>query len=362
MKIAIESFWLNTKELTGVGYYILNTLREINIIEPNNTYYLLYTGEKWIGPNVGENFIPVCYGKGKVTIDILFNLHKVIKRLSPDLYHAPFPTRVPPQKLPCPIVTTVHDLLTLHVEGVKKKFLFNFTTRWAWENSDHFLCNSNYTANEIKKYKYIPEEKITVTYLATAHEIKKWNPPGTHILFVGSLTHRKNPLFLIDVYYRLCKILHDLPPLIFVGEDRENNGEKILRLAGQCPSNGKISWIKYINQEELADLYSNAALFILPSKLEGFGMPVIEAMSAGIPVVCSDIDVFREIAPTGTLRINGWDVNTWADAIKNLLDDSDLKHRLSEEALNESANFTWSKCAKLTWSVYNNIATTSRKE
>jgi glycosyltransferase involved in cell wall biosynthesis len=357
MKIAIESFWLNTKELTGVGYYIFNTLKEINRIAPDNTYYLLYTGEKWVGPDLGNNFIPVCYGKGKVTIAIWFNLHKIIKKLAPDMYHAPFPTRVPPQKLPCLVVTTVHDLLALHIKGFSKKLLFNLTTHWAWKNSDHFLCNSNYTANEIVKYKNIPGEKITVTYLAPAHEIGRWNPPGKHLLFVGSLTSRKNPLFLVDVYYSLCKILHDPPPLIFIGEDRENNGQKILRAAAKCPSNGKFSWFKYIKQKELSVLFSDAAAVILPSKLEGFGMPVIEAMSGGVPVVCSDIDIFKEIAPVGALKVNGWDVDTWADSIKNLLDNNSLKYKLSEEAVAQSSNFTWENCAKQTFKTYRNVVT-----
>lgn len=355
MKIAIEAFWLNTKELTGVGYYIFNMLGEVDCIDPNNTFYLLYTGKEWIGPNLGKNFIPVCYGKGKVTFAIWFGLYKVIKKLNPDIYHATFPTRVPPQKLPCPIITTVHDLLALHIEKFYKRLCFNITTCWAWKNSNHFLCNSQYTASEVKKYKNIPERKITVTHLAPSYEIKRWNPPGKHLLFVGSLTHRKNPLFLVDVYYKLCKILSEPLPLIFVGEDRENNGAKILKRAERCPINGKISWVKYLEQKELVALFSDAAALVLPSKLEGFGMPVIEAMSAGIPVICSDIDAFMEIAPVGALRINGWDVDVWANSIKNLLNDPNLKHKLSEEALNHSRNFTWTKCAQQTLEIYNRL-------
>ncbi len=352
MKIAIEAFWLNTKELTGVGYYILNVFLEIDKQNPGNTYYMLYTGERWIGPDLGSNFIPVCYGKGRATFAILFKLHKTIKQLKPDIYHAPFPTRVPPQKLPCPIVTTVHDLLALHIEGFWKRTLFNLTTYWAWKKTSRFLCNSKYTAKEIIKYKGVDDSKITVTYLAPAHRVLVWNPPGKHLLFVGSLTHRKNPVFLAKVYYELCKKTNkEVLPLIFVGEDRDQ-GQILKDYIVNCPVNGQIKWLSYISTEELSLLYQEAALMILPSKIEGFGMPVIEAMSAGLPVVCSDILVFRELVDNCSEIISGWFVAEWAQRIKSLIENHVYLELLSSRGIMRASGFTWEVCAKLTYDTY----------
>jgi len=358
MRIAIECFWLNTKEITGVGYYILNILREINELVSSNTFYLLYTGEKWIGPNLGDNFIPVCYGKGKVTLAVWFELHKVIKKLKPDLYHATFPTRVPPQKLPCPVVTTIHDLLPLHISKLFKKIEFNITTHWAWTKSAYFLCNSYYTANEIQKFKNISQDKITVTYLAPAHKIKEWNPPGKHLLFVGSLTSRKNPIFLVKVYKELCLISHNPPPLIFVGYDFGGLKTDFLKEINECPKNGKIEWLEYVKTEKLTDLYSNSILYILPSRLEGFGMPVIEAISAGVPVVCSDIDVFKEITDSSSVLINGWNEKEWAKTVYELLKDEIKLKAISEKGKVRSGDFNWKSCAEKTLEIYKQIIKT----
>ena len=354
MKIAVEAFWLNTTELTGVGYYIQETLKSINLQYPGHEFYLLYTGKKWVGPNLGDNFIPVCYGKGRATFAIWFKLHKVIKDLKPDLYHATFPTRVPPQKLPCPIVTTVHDLLALHIGSFKERLIFNITTRWAWKNSCHFLCNSGYTANELMKFKGIDKRKITTTRLAPAHKISDWQPPGKHILFVGSLASRKNPLFLLKVYYQLCAIMKDPPLLIFAGDYRPEADELIKEMKN-CPENGGVKWLKYVGQKKLSELYSNAALFVLPSLLEGFGMPVVEAMSAGVPVMCSDIEVFREITSGNAEVVQGWSVNKWANTMKHLLEDISASETLSKAEKKAAKRFNWKTCAEKTWEVYLNV-------
>lgn len=351
MRIAIETFWLNTKELTGVGYYILNILKEIENQNPGNTYYLLYTGARWIGPDLGKNFIPVCYGKGRATFAIFFSLHRFIKELNPDIYHAPFPSRVPPQKLSCPIITTIHDLLVLHIEGFWKRFVFNCTTRWAWKRSSHFLCNSQYTANEIMKFRKIPGSKISVTHLAPAHEIKKWNPPGKHLLFVGSLTHRKNPLLLISAYKKLCSILSAPPPLLIVGLNF-GLGKEFLEAIQSCHNNGVIKWLEYVDTKTLSELYADAAIYILPSKLEGFGMPVIEAMASGVPVMCSDIQIFHEIGGDSIEYVTGWTPDVWAEQIKEFLLDTEKRKRFSEHGRLKAKEYTWDKCAKETYSIF----------
>lgn len=351
MKIAVEAFWLNTKELTGVGYYILNVLKEINNQNSGNTYYLLYTGERWIGPDMGSNFVPVCYGKGRATFAIWFNLHKVIKKLKPDIYHATFPTRVPPQKLPCPTITTVCDLLALHIESFWNRLVFKLTTHWAWKNSNHFLCISNYTANEIVAYKNISLSKISVTYLAPAHKIQKWIPPGKHLLFVGSLTHRKNPLLLISAYKKLCSILSAPPPLLIVGFNF-GFGKEFLEAIQFCPDNGTIKWLEYVDTKTLSELYADAAIYILPSKLEGFGMPAIEAMASGVPVMCSDIQIFHEIGGDCIEYVTGWNPDVWAEQIKGFLLNTEKREQLSEKGRLKAKEYTWDKCAKETYSIF----------
>jgi glycosyltransferase involved in cell wall biosynthesis len=354
MKIAIEAFWLNTDKLTGVGYYQLNVIVEMLKLDSHVEFYLLYPGDKWVGPDLGNRCISVSYGIGKVTYLVNFKLHKVIKKLNPDIYHATFPTRVPPQKLRCPIVTTVHDLLGLHIENFYRKAIFNITTHCAWKKSDHFLCNSQYTADEIYNYKSIPKEKIAVTYLAPAFKVTDWNRHNKHILFVGSLTHRKNPIFLLDVYQELCKIMSKPPKLIYIGEDRGGCGEIINREACRI-SNGSVEWRGYVFEKELNKLYSDTAIFILPSKLEGFGMPVIEAMSSGIPVVCSDIEVFREIAEGAAEVISGWDIKEWAEKIKDILNEPNKLDALSIACKKRAEKFNWKTCGAETLKCYNKL-------
>lgn len=140
-------------------------------------------------------------------------------------------------------------------------------------------------------------------------------------------------------------------PLIFAGDYRPETAS-FGRMIKKCPANGRVEWLRYVDKKRLAELYSNAALLILPSSLEGFGMPIIEAMSAGVPVVCSEIKVFREITDGDAKIIPGWDINKWADEIKSLLENTSELEKLSSTGKARASSYTWNNCAEKTWQVY----------
>lgn len=341
MKIAIEASFANETKKTGLGVYthkLLSAMAEQ--ADSGDTFFLLHSQKEWSGPDYGKNFIPVSYAcTGSQFFSILFRLNNVLKKLNPDLFHI-FCNAGSPPDCPVPTVTTVHDLFFLHTKDLpfKTKLILKLLFRWTVRNSVHFISNSETTKRSLVDFG-LPAEKITTIYPG-ADSLKSvpvtTEKPEPYFLCVGALEQRKGQVMLVDAYQQAIQLNPDLPDLLLIGPDR-GDGAKIRRMIERCP---KVRYLDYVTDQELTRYYSNASALFFPSYQEGFGLPLIEAMSIGLPVVCSDIPVFREIADPCAVFVSP-DPYSFCNAF---LDFSSFRFPTGH-AQKKARSFTWERSA-----------------
>ncbi|MEI6055493.1 MAG: glycosyltransferase family 1 protein [Lentisphaerota bacterium] len=359
MLIAIEAT-LAQHTLTGMGQYVINLIKGLSEVAGDNyKFLLLHSNKEWSGPDFGENFIPVSYHFFRQSVAIRFRLNTILKKHNATIFHSTCTTGAPPHAS-VPIITTVHDIYPLiypekctKTQSLFFKLLFN----WALKSSAHFITVSNFTANELSMTAKIPANKITTTHLApcivngVANSVKKGS--GDYFLCVGALDPRKGQLDLIDGYKNAVHLNPDLPRLLFVGPDR-GYAKLLCERIDTVNLKNKIQWLPFVDDQTLKKLFSSAVAFVFPSTYEGFGIPLLEAMCYGVPILCSDIPVFREIGGAYPIYIQP-EASAWAHGLTDYCDgayDTHFSRVVPSETLNR---YSWRKCAEETLEVYKKV-------
>jgi alpha-1,3-rhamnosyl/mannosyltransferase len=168
--------------------------------------------------------------------------------------------------------------------------------------------------------------------------------PDGYVLFVGTLEPRKNVGTLLDAYARLLRSSRRLPRLLLAGRVTPDAGDWLRRI-GEPPLKGHVEHIGYVKHDDRERLYAGARALVLPSLDEGFGLPVLEAMSAGIPVIASNRGSLPEVVGTGGTVLPPDDVEAWAAAIERLATDAEWAESQAGAALERARAFTWSGTA-----------------
>jgi glycosyltransferase involved in cell wall biosynthesis len=261
-------------------------------------------------------------------------LPRLLRRLRPELSHF---QHALPLGLRGPSVVTIHDL---HFErdpsvmSLADRVTFKAVVPRAVRKADHVLAVSKRTKRDLVELYRVPAEKVTVT----PHGVDPAFAPGdgTHdgyLLFVGAVQARKDPLAALAAADAAGL------PLVVAGPEKEPQLARELGARGADVRG-------WVGKAELAELYRRAAAFVLPSRYEGFGMPALEAMASGTPVVLSDDEALREVA--GDAGIYG----DLADGVRTALAD---RERYARAGIERAALFTWEQTARLTADVYRRV-------
>jgi len=359
MKIVINTIPLFSP-LTGVGHYIYNLLIEFQRLRPDiqYTFYYGYFGKKL--KVYGEAAVfdrlrewakksPVVSPYARKLKDTLvqINLRKY------DLYFEPnfIPLNIRSKK----IVATVHDFsFHLHPEWHPRErteyFSRNFFKRI--EKADLIITGSRYIEREAFDLFNGKGLRIVTIYYgyddALFHpnkkaEEEKASPSGNYILFVGSIEPRKNLLGLLKAYLLLPEYVKKDFQLLLIGYKGWGNQEIVERMD---QLKGRVHYLGYLNNEELAALYRGASCLVFPSFYEGFGLPPLEAMACGCPVIVSNIASLPEVCGDAAYYVNPYDVESIAEGMYKVLTDEDLRRSLIEKGLERAKLFSWEKCAK----------------
>lgn len=301
MRIALEATHAQRRMLTGFGHYVVNLIRALGRVAPENEYLLMHTAEEWSGPDFGPQFRPVSYLCDRSPLGILMNLNKTLKREKAELFHATCTTGVPPDP-PVPSIATIHDVYPIiypHEAFSPPTELYRALVKFSAENSKLFISNSDFTAEEFCSEYGIARDRIFTARLASAQpeRMLSWpvRPKDSYILCAGAIERRKGQLILLEAYRRVNERHPETLPLKFIGPDR-GDGSQLEKMIESYELKRKVEWLRYVSDRAISAYYRSAAFFAFPSTYEGYGIPLIEAMSAGIPTICSDIPVFREIA------------------------------------------------------------------
>ncbi len=280
-----------------------------------------------------------------------------------DVYHET--TSFPAAVKGLPVVHTVYDLSLLkHREKHPRErvMLFDFFFKRRLPYATHVLAISEFMRQELLEELRLPEDRVTAVPLASeavfyqrppeqvAQVLARAGWPSEYILFVGTLEPRKNLPLLIQALARAKTRI----PLILAGWQGWGGpdlGRELERLNLQ----ERVVCTGYVDEETLACLYSGAATFVYPSWYEGFGLPVLEAMACGCPVICSNTSSLPEVAGNAAIFIDPRDAEGLAHALDTVLDDSALRQSLAQRGLIKAAEFSWENTAIRTLEVFANV-------
>lgn len=251
-------------------------------------------------------------------------------------------------------VVTIHDLdFLLHPERADAEMRRDFPAlvRQHVHRADHVVVSSHYALGEVTSRLALSHDKVTVCSPgapAWAAEIARarrgtLGTSGTLILFVGTLEPRKNIGGLLDAYVRLRERRPDAPPLVLAGRAR-NAAERELERLKAPPLVGHVTALGYVSDDEKRRLYREACMLVLPSLEEGFGLPVLEAMAAGVPVVVSDRGSLPEVAGDAASPVDPADTDALTLEMERLLEPSEAE-AAAMRGLDRAALYSWDRCA-----------------
>jgi glycosyltransferase involved in cell wall biosynthesis len=282
------------------------------------------------------------------------------------LFHATEHLLLPLRRTPT--VLTVHDLIfrryPAHHKRLNRWFL-NATMPLFCRRAGHIIAVSEQSKRDVIEAYGIPPDKITVIYEAAdtrfcpqpaeivAAVRARYGLPDRYLLFVGTIEPRKNLGRVLAAFERLhAEGLTDA--LVIVGKRGWLYGDFFARL-GQSPAKLAVIFPGFIPDADLPAVYAGSQALAFPSEFEGFGLPVLEAMACGTPVVCSNTSSLPEVAGDAALLVDPLDVDALTDALRRVLSDPALATELRDRGLAQAARFSWARAAQETLAVYRRL-------
>jgi glycosyltransferase involved in cell wall biosynthesis len=315
------------------------------------------------------------------TLWMQLQLPRELKQLQPDLCH--FTNHVAPLWLPCPSILTIHDMTLWLYPGyhpLRRLVSMRPVIPHAARRADAIITVSHSAKADIVRILGIPPEKVHVIYEAPGREFRAldedsernsrtspeldavrrvYKLPEQFILHVGTLEPRKNLVRLLQAFAQLRRtqaVSHDL---VLVGQ-RGWKWEQIFAAVEKLDLAGVVHYLDYVPGSRLPALYNLADALVYPSLYEGFGLPVIEAMASGLPVVTTPNGALPEVAGEAAQMVDATDVESIADGIYQVLTDRPLHASLRARGLVRATRFSWSKTAEQTRQIYCQVATGER--
>lgn len=361
----------------GLANYFRQLVRHLAEVDAENQYTLLLHPHSAAlfrvdAPNIHTRVVPIPGRQAHYWEQFILPL--VLATLPLDLVHfVGFPAVLAQWK---PTVITLHDLSykTLpHLRGDwLSRFHWHFFGDRGARRANHIITISEHSQGDIQRFLGIPAERISVIYEAPAPSFRPVEPEsaraiardnygiaGRYILFVGTLQPTKNLARLIDAYALARQRAGIRPVLVIVGQKGWDFADLFARVSG-LGLEGQVIFTGYVPDDDLPALYSGAEVFVLPSLYEGFGLPVLEAMACGAPVITSTVTSLPEIAGDAALLVDPMDIEALAGALERVCTDAALRQHLRLAGLARAAQFSWQRCAEETLAVYRRVAAAHR--
>lgn len=364
MLIALNLLYLIPGVVGGTETYAVSLIRALAKEDTENDYVVFVNkGAKDIDVTPARNFRRVVCPFIALRRVVRYGWEQAVlpfqlRREQPDLLHSL--GYVAPLVASGPQVVTVPDLNYIGHQGRRTaagRRILRFFVEQAVKRADHVITISEFSRGEIIRNLHVAGDKVTVTHLAgrdapvvhtSTDGAGKY--PTPYIIAFSSLSAHKNIPSLVAAYLQIA----DAVPhsLVLVGHLPENP-EFRAQLEGV--GSERVVFTGYLPDDEVAELMQNASLFAFPSLYEGFGLPILDAQRAGVPVTCSAVASLPEVAGDGAYLFDPHSVDSIASALKKCLVDIDLRQSLSERGYRNAARFSWGKTARETLAVYSSV-------
>ena len=372
MKIWIDGYEANVGQRLGSSQVAFELLRNLEKIDYKNEYtILLPTPPLPDLPQERKGWQYKVLRPKKLWTRIALPLALYISQEKPDIFYSP--THYIPRFSPIKRIVTIFDLAYLHFPQMfDRKDLWQLKnwSKFSIQNAESIITISNSTKKDIIKHYGIGKDKIVVAYPGYNNEVfyhvnnqekikkikVKYGVLSEYIIFIGTIQPRKNINRLIEAFKKIENLT-----LVIVGKiSGQGRGgwmfDNILKKPEELGIKDKIIFTGFVPNEDLNLLLNGSSGFILPSLWEGFGIPVVDAMVTGTPVIVSNISSLPEVVGKAGLLINPESVDQIEQAIRTITTDKKLANRLSKEGIKQAQKFSWQKMAKIVLKVFASTA------
>jgi glycosyltransferase involved in cell wall biosynthesis len=375
LRIAIDAHSVGTG-LGGNETYATNLIEGLARIDSVNSYTLYVTRREALErfSNRWPNFSVRATLPHTPLIRIPLTLSTELRRNPVDVLHVQFTA---PPFSPCPVVVSIHDLSFEHVPQTFKwrsRKQLRITVRRSAQQAAQVIALSEHARSDIiATYSVNPGNVSVIPLAAPAHfgptrdevELQRvrqtYGIKGDYILSVGAIQPRKNLSRLVAAYSRLRRARPEgkLPQLVLVGKCAWLYHET-LRTIKELEISNSVILTGYVPEADLPALYSGALCFVYPSYFEGFGLPPLEAMKCGVPVIVGDKTSLPEVVGDAGVLVNPFDIDDIAAGIEKVITDSELRMQLRVKGLERAKLFNWQETARQTLAVYKRAAGAKR--
>lgn len=365
LRIGIDCHF-ESKIKQGTNTYVSELVNALSRIDLLNKYYLL--NADYQNSYYQNNFKKVKIKTNSTRTNIIYGFRRIAIDNQLDIIHTNY---LSPFWIPCKSIVTIHDILYLthkkhfpFIHALQLGLLTPLTIKFA----NRILTVSEYTKSQIIGEFGVEENKIGVTPEAASSEFKrlgdqteikaeikeKYNIENNYILYVGRLAPIKNLPRMLSAWTEYnSTYINEKISFVLVGDyDPVYPDKQIRKAISQVPDDFQVCILKGVPANDLVKLYNAAECFLIVSLGEGFGLPILEAMSCGTPVITSDITACPEVAGHAAIQVDPYNVKAIFDGLCNALSSEGLRAKLINEGLKRASLFSWDKCAQATLKNY----------
>jgi len=379
MKIAFDALPLVSERITGIGWCEAGQTTAIAELYPENEYIYNFFSQK--SDTQKSERIKQFLNTGIRTNTAYFSgyLYRLISNFIPlpyykffgdcDITH--FFNYIVPPGVKGKTVVTVHDMVYKafpETVRARTKYMLDTGLKKSMKRADLIVTDSEFSKSEI--VKYFPEYLDKIRVVPCGVDLNKFHPcsdndriervkrnleiDGDYFLYLGTIEPRKNLKRLIDAYAEFYRSNKNPPKLVLAGAKGwlyDDIFQKVINLKLE----GQVIFTKYVPSGDINALMCGAVAFVFPSIYEGFGMPPLEAMACGVPVLVSGEASLPEVTGNSAVIVNAYSTGSIAEGLEKIYHDKNLRERLKSEGLKRSENFTWHKSAEILYKVYREL-------
>ncbi|MEW5983330.1 MAG: glycosyltransferase family 1 protein [Acidobacteriota bacterium] len=355
----------------GIGTYIRNLLKYLSRLDRDTEYVLLCRPvDRNALRELGPNFRPLAHASRPYSLREQVSVPARLMQEAVDLFHAPH--YVLPPLVPCKSVVTIHDCIHLMFpQYLPNRLAYTYARASLWtaaHKAERILTVSETSKSDILRYCSVPAERVVVVYNAIDDRFavqpplelvdrtrERYQLDGPFALYVGNIKPHKNLERLIDAFHLVRREGFERLKLLIIG-DQILKYPRLRRAVDRYKLHKHVRFLGFVPDETLAALYRLATVFVFPSLYEGFGLPPLEAMASGTPVVTSNCSSLPEICGDAAVLVDPYDAASIADGIRQVLVDPGLRASLSERGLARVRHFSWESSIRKVHDVYMHVA------